>query len=419
MHKVKPILAVVLFLFFLEIILRAGGFTFLWIQNFQNKKKLSSDAYRIMCIGDSNTAMGGEHSFPSQLEDILNERVGPGKFKVINNGLPAANSDIIMNDLPSAIAKYQPNMVVAMMGANDRFHQVGKPPLINLGPLEHLQITKLIKGIALQIREQVASRFKQQAAKPNFKPVEPQYAQLMFFALNAKASGDCDTAEKILFNLANVPGIEPTFQLKAANEARDCFYKRGKYKELMWALGIALEENHFNVDSADIIRALAKKKLAKDELLSLVTGLAEKYPQSIPLNGLCGAIHAEFGNDNYSKYYLNRVQQLRQRGQIGPLKNNYITLHRTLKDRNIKGIYVQYPMRDVGLLKEMLSGEKDFDSMIFIDNQPSFKEALDPQKYDDYFTDRNYDDLGHCTPKGNHILASNTADAILKYLNSQ
>ena len=76
--------------------------------------------YTIMCIGDSNTYLGGENSYPSQLEKILNERVGGPKFKVINQGLPAAPSQEIMDNFEPWLGKYSPDMVVSMMGANDR-----------------------------------------------------------------------------------------------------------------------------------------------------------------------------------------------------------------------------------------------------------------------------------------------------------
>ena len=94
----------------------------------------------------------------------------------------------------------------------------------------------------------------------------------------------------------------------------------------------------------------------------------------------------------------------------------YLKLHHILKGRNIVGVYVQYPLRNLEPLKRMLSSAEDFENMIFVDNQQSFKEALDPMRYNEFFTDRGDGDLGHCTAKGNHLIASNIARAVLGIL---
>jgi hypothetical protein len=87
-------LRVLIFLFVLECLLRLGGMWTLFLQNYQNKKKLTnSDAYRIMCVGESTTAVGESHAYPAQLERILNQSGKDKKFKVINKGLAAVTSD--------------------------------------------------------------------------------------------------------------------------------------------------------------------------------------------------------------------------------------------------------------------------------------------------------------------------------------
>ena len=417
----KSVFSVVLYLAFLELFLRIGGFAFLWMQEHKNRQILTAGShYTIMCIGDSNTAIGGEDSYPSLLEKALNERAGGPKFKVINRGLPAANSTIIMKDLGSWLTQYKPDMVVAMMGANDRYEPKplgGKNKMFELlAPLGSLQITKLFKGIGADIQAKINSWSKHAPPPHTFKPVPEKYAQLLFYAINVKANGDCETAEKVFFTLANIPGIEPSFQLRAADEARECFYKEKKYPELMWALNIALEENEFNVESIDIIRALTRQGEAKNEIIALLTKLTNERPDSMPLNGLLGACYAQFGNKAMADRYINKIEAMRRGGDITPLKESYLKLHRMLREHHIQGVYVQYPMRSIDVLKRMLMSERDYDSMIFIDNEDPFKEALKPEKYSEYFEDRNYDDLGHCTPKGNRLLAGNTADAILKYL---
>ena len=68
-------------------------------------------------------------------------------------------------------------------------------------------------------------------------------------------------------------------------------------------------------------------------------------------------------------------------------------------------------MRNVGPLKRIF--EKDND-VIFVDNERIFKEALRQGSYKEYFKDMFAGDFGHCTRKGNELLAQNIANVILK-----
>jgi len=77
------------------------------------------DAYRIMCLGDSITAGGKGHSYPRQLEDVLNERAKTMRFSVVNMAIHGSDTSMTLENLPQDLDRYQPDMVVAMMGAND------------------------------------------------------------------------------------------------------------------------------------------------------------------------------------------------------------------------------------------------------------------------------------------------------------
>ena len=54
------------------------------------------------------------------------------------------------------------------------------------------------------------------------------------------------------------------------------------------------------------------------------------------------------------------------------------------------------------------------EGIIFVDNEMVFRKALKQASYDEYFTDMFAGDFGHCTPKGNRLLAENIANVILK-----
>jgi len=417
----KAVGSVFIFLVLLEVLLRMGGFISLKVQEFENRRTLAAGAqFTVMCVGDSMTFLTGDRGYTDALQKTLDDRTGASKYRVLNKGLPGADSTIILKNFESWVIQYKPDMVVVMMGGNDRF----EPKKLSnpwYSFLEHFQVTKLVKGIAGDINDYIQSKFvhPQVAPAPSFKAVPDQDVQLLFYALHAKASGDCETAEKIFYVLANTPDLEPTFKFRAAGEAAECFFKTKNYNALMWSLKMALEANEFDVRSVDYIRGLAQAKEAKDEVIGLLTELVQEKPNSMPLTGLLGACYAQYGDKAMADVYLNKLEAMRKQGDILILKENYIKLLKILQKYYVKGIFVQYPMRNVEVLKRMLASQKDYDNIIFVDNQASFREALRPEKYDDYFIDRTFDDLGHLTPMGNRLLAGNIADAILKYTASK
>lgn len=80
---------IILSLVILEIGLRMGGFVFFTLQESKNRLAIrNKGACRIICLGESTTAMGGKNSWPFQLERILNEKNIGIRFSVINKGMP-------------------------------------------------------------------------------------------------------------------------------------------------------------------------------------------------------------------------------------------------------------------------------------------------------------------------------------------
>lgn len=416
-----------LYLFFLEAFLRLGGFLFLAYQDYKNHTEtFSGNVYKIMCVGDSDTAEGGENSYPSQLEKILNDQKSSLRFKVINKGVPSADSTIIMKDFESWVLKYKPNMVIAMMGNNDR----GKLKLLekqndffdSVPFLGHLKIYKLFSGLKKDIQgrfnlviDQFLSKKQIPPIQPAFKVVPEKYVQIFLYGLKAKEEKNYDLAEKIFIGLFGVKDLEDTFHFRLAGEAGECFLKQKKYRELMWTLRIAFENSEYDPMANDTVRRLCEAKVGKEEVLEGLNQLVNERPHSLPLNGLLGACYAYYGENEAAKSFFQKTKNLRMEGENEILKENYIRMHRILNKNNIKSIFVQYPLKNVALLKHLFMSEKDYDSMIFVDNEGSFQPALQPERYSEYFVDRSQDDMGHCTPKGNQILAKNIADAVLHY----
>ena len=90
---------------------------------------------------------------------------------------------------------------------------------------------------------------------------------------------------------------------------------------------------------------------------------------------------------------------------------NYRKLHDMVSDRGIQLVCVQYPMLSADPLFEIF---RDREGIIFVSNEEIFKEAVGKEGYDEYFTDKFGVYFGHCTPKGNQLLAENIAETLLK-----
>ena len=79
-------------------------------------------AYTILCIGDSWTAGQPSGNYPDELQKIAEQVSASPRLKVINLGYGGANSSQGIRRLSVAILKYQPRIVLVMIGNNDHWN---------------------------------------------------------------------------------------------------------------------------------------------------------------------------------------------------------------------------------------------------------------------------------------------------------
>mgnify|MGYP001766740497 CR=1 FL=1 len=128
----------------------------------------------------------------------------------------------------------------------------------------------------------------------------------------------------------------------------------------------------------------------------------------------CAALATLYEEENDTQNYesLNsRAQRLRQFNLNPVTVRAYRALKQELDRRGILLVCVQYPMRSLGLLKEILGDGET--GVFFVDNERSFREAVSREGFSSYFEDMFAGDFGHCTAKGNRLLAENVAQVIL------
>ncbi len=145
----------------------------------------------------------------------------------------------------------------------------------------------------------------------------------------------------------------------------------------------------------------------------------EALKQAIELNpkndrayGTLSLLYEETGKPELAKEHAQKAQGLRLGHYVPLTDNNYRTLKEILDKRGARLVCVQYPMRSIEPLKKIF--EVNAEGVIFVDNERIFRDAVKKYGYNAYFTDMFAGDFGHCTDKGNRLLAENIANVILK-----
>jgi tetratricopeptide (TPR) repeat protein len=133
---------------------------------------------------------------------------------------------------------------------------------------------------------------------------------------------------------------------------------------------------------------------------------------SSKLYGVLAVIYEATGQVARAQEYHDKANELGLSWYKLMTVNNYHMLKETLNRRKIQLVCVQYPMRSIEPLKKIF--EDNTDGIIFVDNEKTFKEAVSNSSYKEYFSDMFGGDFGHCTRKGNQLLAENIANVILK-----
>jgi len=144
----------------IELALRVLGMGFLAQQRSANLARGDEDVV-ILSLGESSTALGGDHAYPIQLGEVLNQMDLGKRFHVINGGLPGIDSQIIVNRLFDLLAEHDPDIVTVMMGIND-----GEKEFLELhGGIEEISSSELLKGLKLYRLWLFARRHLQHAAQ--------------------------------------------------------------------------------------------------------------------------------------------------------------------------------------------------------------------------------------------------------------
>jgi tetratricopeptide (TPR) repeat protein len=449
----KAILIISGFLLTLAILeagLRLGGFILTSLQERRNRISIQQKGtYRIMCLGESTTA----GQYPSFLEEVLNSRKTGIKFSVINEGIRATNTSLILAMLESNLDVYHPDMVITMMGINDQGPHMPYEPVSDSNAISFLRsfrtykLTRLLwlhivtKLKEVELRKHMllsgkASKFKREIA------LNPRNdAGYLALARFCRDQGQLSEADEFLKK-----AIEISPRNSGVYVGLVRFYRnQGKLSEAEESFKKAIALNPGNVTAyvglAWFYKSQGKLSEAEESLKKAIAlnpgnseayvGLArfyryqgrfleaeESFKKAIALNPgndkLCtelGILYEKMGNPGLAREYAKKARELGLNYYNPVTINNYRKLKAILDKRGIVYVCVQYPMRTLEPLKKIFEGEE---GIVFVDNEIVFKRKLRNAKYEDYFRDNFGGDFGHCTSKGNRLLAENIANTMLK-----
>jgi tetratricopeptide (TPR) repeat protein len=460
-------LGIISCLLLLELGLRLGGFVFTSFQEYSNRTSFSKKgSYRIMCLGESTTA----GQYPHFLEEILNQSNTDIKFSVIDRGVVGINSIDILSRLEDNLNIYRPDMVITMMGNNDGFVTYYKDiPEADTGIFRHCRLYRLIRLIYMHIagklkhegiygldktgsKISVALKERGTTVRKGSFPNEESLKKAI--ALNLKNDWACVELGKICQQQGRFLEAEGFLkQAIAFNPNNDRAYvvlrefyrQQGRFPEAEELLKQAIAINPKNdwacVELGEFYQQQGRFPKAEGLFKQAIAfnpkndwacvGLGENYrlqgrsieaeelfKQAIAFNpkndwrkergyGVLASLYRQMNKAGLVEEYNKKLINTSKHTTV----DNYQRVKVILDKRGIRLVCVQYPMRSVKPLKKIFEGQQ---GVIFVDNEKVFKYAVSRQGYKEYFRDLFGGDFGHCTDKGNKLLAKNIANAILK-----
>lgn len=418
------------------------------------EKLKNKTSFKIMCIGESTTA----NQYPIQLQKILDE-ASPGKFSVIDCGIPGTFLDVIYNNLQSNIQEYSPDMVIFMMGINNILYW---QETYDVHQIECLSKTEIkIYKLFLLLRMHISSFIMRKTGSVNVDKFEFHiYKETDMPAYILKQISDLESRGKfkelsiILENLfRKYPKNEDVYSklvqlycdylndkkysekgYEMAIKGIDYDFIRQKYTLYKVIFERNFQQNNlsvlklyankaikespeiFKTDSAYFIYGFIKNIITEEQKNKILTILKEtayldKYYGSLAIELL------QKGNYTKADKYFKLAEDLRLEFPYEQDYNMYKLILKRAVESNVKVICMQYPVRSIEPLKQMLKDEPYFNKLIFVNNEQLFKNVLKKYSYDTIFLDQFGGDFGHCTDLGNTMIAENLAKVIIEIIN--
>ena len=382
-------------------------------QNYHNNKIINKDSqYKIICLGESTTA----GAYPIQLQKILDEKY-PDKFSVIDCGNPGQLLASILKSLDNNITKYNPNIAICMIDYMPYQYSsyTPKSKKINKNNSVNKEENNEQLKFALKLRDNgetdnAIKEFKLLLQKnPNNEIAFAELASTYYHMMKEKEIG---------YNMA-IEALNKNFNLK-----KELYYvivfqyyvDKKDFKNLKVYINKAINEDIdiFSTQIKYFIYSVIKQHITDEQKDKLVKVMDEDSSNFYGFEAINAIKNKDYQK---AKEYFDKAEEIRLHHYDEKNFNLYKSIIRKLIDNNIKVICMQYPLRSVVSLQNILKDETYYDKITFISNEKLFKDALINDGYDKFFKDQTAGDFGHCTDLGNTMIAENVVKTLEDILN--
>jgi tetratricopeptide (TPR) repeat protein len=133
-------------------------------------REKSPSTFRILCLGESTTAgfpFESQVPFPAQLREILAHAQPRRRIEVLNAGMSAISSYVVLDLLPELLRETKPDLVVVYLGHNEFYGVFGsgstlfpgkKRALVTLAlRLQHFHVVQMLKRLVEGLRSHPAT----------------------------------------------------------------------------------------------------------------------------------------------------------------------------------------------------------------------------------------------------------------------
>jgi lysophospholipase L1-like esterase len=403
-----------------------------WRQSVYNWERRGDGGCRILCVGESTTAGPGEASYPAQLELILRERFPELDVRVVNRGVVGIRSPRIARRLPLDLRRFDPQIVVVMMGENDNLYR-RSAEAVRPSRFDDWRLARLARralGLDPAPDERLdGEELIQLATEPAFRRkeassamVDREIGRLQRRLRYAPADGRTLARLDFLTGLRAPARREPAPGSPGASlpEERSRLLP---YLFTNWSRLSAAEREALPERLREYIRREARAdrglfgalwragglEEASRELESLLTG--PKAGESSGQWGLLGLMRLAQGRRREADDCFRRAEERRRAEENPDVRRSYAAVRDAVLAEGRSLVCVQYPVRSAEPLRERVGGGR---RVHFVDNSEPFRRAVAERGMWETFVDVFGGDFGHCTPAGNRLLAEGVADVIAR-----
>jgi tetratricopeptide (TPR) repeat protein len=129
----------------------------------------TASTFRILCLGESTTAgfpFEGSVPFPVQLRELLGRAYPKRKIEVLNAGISAISSYVVLDLLPDLLEETHPDLVVVYLGHNEFYGIYGSGSTLFPGK-KRMLVTQMLRLQHLHIVQGVKRLLRAMKARPS------------------------------------------------------------------------------------------------------------------------------------------------------------------------------------------------------------------------------------------------------------